>query len=199
MVPLEHCGDWANYKAVRRTCAVGKSELVIRLYFNREEVGSRELNQYKRHLGIWASSYLPVLRYGCVWMANVVLSVSEWATCAEGDPLRAGIFEFEGMNLNSETILYCEDLFWCCFLLEDRPAACRSSASLCVVKASWPCLWLADLCLVTDPLPCLTASGKACWGAVLPKQVWALGLCEGFYKQLADSALKTTAWVKACC
>jgi len=43
---------------------------VTRWYFNREQVGSGELHQYKRCFGVCTSSCLPALC--CLWMANVL-------------------------------------------------------------------------------------------------------------------------------
>lgn len=178
---LQSTGDWANYKAVSRTCVFGKSELVIRLYFKREQVRSRDLNQYKRPLGIWADGHLPVLWYGCVRTAQCppsaldeepVLKVTLW-----------GQVSLRFMPSNSTAKPFCTVR-----ISSDAAFCWRIVQQLVCFVGALPTLSIQGK--LTTPVTCWSllshwSSALSCssWeGAVPPEQGWAPGLCQGSYK-----------------
>lgn len=160
----EHGVDWANWEAVRMNGCIWE--------IGSEQVGWRQWNEYERHLGVWAPSFLPCTgRAACTRSAFCQSWKEHPAMKAEvtaGGGLREGSV-FEGMSLSSEA-----SVLW--GSLPEPPFAGRlftlQDFCLGIFKASGSQLWLVDLHLVTDSLPSLAVPQKLCWGTVPAEQAW---------------------------
>lgn len=129
----EHGVDWANWEAVRMNGCIWE--------IGSEQVGWRQWNEYERHLGVWAPSFLPCTgRAACTRSAFCQSWKEHPAMKAEvtaGGGLREGSV-FEGMSLSSEASQCFEDLFRSYLLLEDC-LPCRTSALVYLRQVGHSC------------------------------------------------------------
>lgn len=129
----EHGVDWANWEAVRMNGCIWE--------IGSEQVGWRQWNEYERHLGVWAPSFLPCTgRAACTRSAFCQSWKEHPAMKAEvtaGGGLREGSV-FEGTSLSSEASQCFEDLFRSHLLLEDC-LPCRTSALVYLRQVGHSC------------------------------------------------------------
>lgn len=130
-----------------------------------EQLGWRQGNEYRRHLGGWAPSFVPCTGRAVFcrsWNEHPVLKaevVAGWGTLWGQVSVRAWIWAVR---------ISCEAAF--CW--ETESLFTLQDFCLGVLKASGAHLWLVELCFVTDSLPSLAVPQKLCWGTVPPEQAW---------------------------